>query len=247
MDLRALWDENVIEPGRTALVVCFLAFIATFVITRVIVRMIRSGRGPFRDNSVGGVHVHHIVPGIILLILGGIIALGGLGQGWDITGGFFFGVGLALVLDEFALVLHLEDVYWESEGRLSVDAVFVLAAILVMLILVGSPFGGRSRDATDWMRWQIIAFGAVNLVMAAIAASKGKLLTAMAGVFIPFFSYVGAIRLARPKSPWARRRYTDKPHKMEIAERREQHIDERWRSKVARFQDFVAGTTRSTE
>lgn len=243
MDPGSLWHENITEPGRTALVVCFLAFIVTFVVTRVITRMIRSGRGPFKDNSVGGVHVHHIVPGIILLILGGIIALGGLGQGWDVTGGFFFGIGLALVLDEFALVLHLEDVYWQSEGRLSVDAVFVLASILVMLILVGSPFGG-SRDATDLGRWQIVAFVAVNLVMAAIAASKGKLLTAMAGVFIPFLSYVGAIRLARPKSPWARRRYADKPHKMEIAEQRERHIDERWRSRVARFQDFVAGTTR---
>lgn len=242
MDPHAIWNDNVVEPGRTALVICFFAFVVTFVVTRLITRMIRSGRGPFKDNSVGGVHVHHIVPGIILLIIGGLVALGGLGQGWDNTGALLFGIGLALVLDEFALVLHLEDVYWQNEGRLSVDAVFVLAAILGLLIVVGSPFGGDSDGWTDWRRWQIVVFIALDLVMAAIAAAKGKLLTATAGVFIPFVAYVGAIRIARPRSPWARRRYVDDPRKQFIAEQREEHVDRRWRSRIARFQDFVAGS-----
>ena len=246
MDIEGFWHDNVSQPGRTALVICFVAFVVTFVVTRVITRMIRSGRGPFHDNSVGGLHVHHIVPGIFLLIAGGLIALGGLGSDWDNLGGLLFGIGLALVLDEFALVLHLEDVYWQNEGRLSVDAVFVIGAVLILLIVVGSPLGADGEGWRDWRRWQVVLVIALDLVMAAIAAAKGKLLTAMAGLFIPVLAYIGAIRIARPDSPWARRRYADRPHKLEVARHREQRIDARWRTRVARFQDFVAGTSRQT-
>ena len=135
----AVWNGNVDSASKLPLLLCMIAFIVTFVITRIIVRMIRSGRGPFKNNSVGGVHIHHVVPGIILMIIGGLVAIGGVGPGWDNTAGVVFGMGLALVLDEFALILHLQDVYWEEEGRLSVDAVFVLAGVMMLLLVRVRP------------------------------------------------------------------------------------------------------------
>ncbi len=236
------WTGNVDDANKLPLLLCVIAFIVTFIVTRIIVRLIRSGRGPFSDNSVGGVHIHHVVPGIILMILGGLLAIGGVGVGWDNAAGVIFGIGLALVLDEFALILHLEDVYWEEQGRLSVDAVFVLAGVMLLLLIVNSPFGiPLNRDQTAVRAFLLVVI-AINLTMAAICAAKGKLGTAVAGLAVPLIAYVGAIRLARPHSPWAKRSYVKHPNRMARSEKREEHFNQRWRSKIARFQDFVAGT-----
>jgi hypothetical protein len=237
-----IWSGNVDSASKLPLLLCMLTFIATFVITRVIVRMIRSGRGPFKDNSVGGVHIHHVVPGIILMIVGGLLAIGGVGTGWDNAAGVIFGMGLALVLDEFALILHLQDVYWEEEGRLSVDAVFVLAGVMMLLLVAGSPFGVDVDRGQSWLRIGLIVLIAIDLTMAAICAAKGKLGTAVAGIAVPVIAYVGAVRIARPSSPWAKRAYGKHPNRMEKSKKREEEFDSRWRTKVSKFQDFVAGT-----
>lgn len=237
-----LWSGNVDDANKLPLLLCILAFIATFLITRIIVRMIRAGRGPFSDNSVGGVHIHHVVPGIILMIAGGLLALGGVGPGWDNVAGVVFGIGLALVLDEFALILHLEDVYWEREGRLSVDAVFVLAGVMLLLLVANSPFGINVNREQTTVRVLFLFVIALNLTAAAICAAKGKLGTALAGLAVPFLAYLGAIRVARPHSPWAKRSYGKHPDRMEKSKRRESQFNARWRSKVSRFQDLVAGT-----
>ncbi|CAB4605945.1 unannotated protein [freshwater metagenome] len=237
-----IWSGNVDSASKLPLLLCMLTFIATFVITRVIVRMIRSGRGPFKDNSVGGVHIHHVVPGIILMIVGGLLAIGGVGTGWDNAAGVIFGMGLALVLDEFALILHLQDVYWEEEGRLSVDAVFVLAGVMMLLLVAGSPFGVDVDRGQSWLRIGLVVLIAIDLTMAAICAAKGKLGTAVAGIAVPVIAYVGAVRIARPSSPWAKRAYGKHPNRMEKSKKREEEFDSRWRTKVSKFQDFVAGT-----
>ena len=78
--------------------------------------------------------------------------------------------------------------------------------------------------------------------MAAICAAKGKLGTAVAGLAVPLIAYVGALRIARPSSPWAKRAYVKHPKRMEKSEKREKEFDSRWRTKVSKFQDFVAGT-----
>lgn len=233
---------NVVDAGKLPLFLCLVAFTVTFIATRVIVRSIRAGRGPFHDNAVGGVHVHHMVPGIIAMIVGGLLALGAAGRGLESLSGVVFGAGLALVLDEFALLFHLQDVYWEEEGRLSVDVVMVLAAVMALLLLVGSPTGAEEvHDKEVGARIVFTSAFGLNLVAAAIAALKGKLGTAVVGVVVPIVAYVGAIRIARPRSPWAHKAYGDKPHKLEKSERRETSFDARWRSKVDRFQDLVAG------
>ena len=245
--MATFWNDNVQSAGKLPLFLCLVAFVLTFIVTRVIVRMIRSGRGPFKDNSVGGVHVHHMVPGIFLIVAGGIIAIAGLGQVWDCVGAVIFGMGLALVLDEFALVLHLDDVYWSEEGRLSVDVVFVIAAMMALMLVIGAPFGVPEGSVHTSVRIIAVVLIVIDLSVCAIAASKGKLVLAVFGIVVPVFAYVGAIRVARPTSPWARRRYGVDSEKMHLADARETAFDGRWRSKLARFQEMVAGAFGPTE
>lgn len=101
------WQRDVIAPGKLPLMLCFLAFVITFVVTRTITRMIRDGRGPFRNQvTASGTHVHHSVPGIILLISGAFTAVGGPDSlGWRSFAAVAVGIGTSLVLDEFALHL----------------------------------------------------------------------------------------------------------------------------------------------
>lgn len=235
------FEDNVSGAGKLPFFLCVIAFILTFVITRIIVRSIRSGRGPFKDNTVGGVHVHHMVPGLFLLIIGGLVAIYANGSAWDSFAGVVFGMGLALVLDEFALVLHLDDVYWSEEGRLSVDVVFVIGAVMILLLLVGSPFGVPADSVYVGPRLISLLFIAFDLSMAAVAASKGKLVMAALGIVVPIIGWVGAVRLARPTSPFAKRRYPEGSEKMARAIERETAFDAKWRTKVTRFQEKVAG------
>ena len=137
------WHREMIAPGKLPLMLCFLAFVVTFVVTRTITRMIRDGRGPFRNHvTASGTHIHHSVPGIILLIIGAFTAVGGPDSlGWRSFAAVAVGIGTSLVLDEFALILHLQDVYWSGEGQLSVEAVSLTAACLGLALAGFSPFG----------------------------------------------------------------------------------------------------------
>jgi hypothetical protein len=204
------------EPGRGTLAWMLVAFLVTFVITRVVTRMIRSGRGPFRDTEVGSVHVHHAVYGIFLMLCAG-------------TGEFVyrppapwlqilavaFACGAALTLDEFALWLYLEDVYWSREGRKSVDAVLVAACVGGLLLLGANPLA-TDPGAGAWAAVII----AVNLVFAFIALAKGKIVTGLLGVIVPAIAIVSALRLAHPDSPWARRCYPPESRRLARARRR---------------------------
>src|SRR6195952_5875633 len=131
--------------------VCFLAFVVTFLVTRGITRSIRSGRGPFRDQvTSSGVHVHHAIPGLALLIVAAFVSVGAPGPGpWPIVAAVAVGVGVSLVLDEFALLLHLDDVYWSNEGRVSVDVVSLTAACLGLVLVGVSPFGVEEVNAAE--------------------------------------------------------------------------------------------------
>ena len=147
------------------------------------------------------------------------------------------------MLDEFALVLHLEDVYWEQEGRLSVDIVFVLAAVLVLALVVGSPVGiDEQTDQEVTGRVGAMVGIALNLGCVAVAALKGKFASAVIGVVFPLVAVVAVVRLARPRSPWssaAMRRVRRNRRRRNGAKDR---FHRRWRSKVVRLQDAVAGT-----
>jgi hypothetical protein len=134
-DIAAGYERHIVQQGKEQAFWVLVAFLATFIVVRVITHAIRAGRGPFRNVSVGGAHVHHMVPGIILLLVTGYLANAVEARAGRTTIAMFFGVGAALTLDEFALWLHLKDVYWEKQGRRSVDAVIICAAIAGLFVL----------------------------------------------------------------------------------------------------------------
>lgn len=77
------WYRNVLEPGKLPLLLALSAFVLAFAVTRVITRMIRAGKGPFRNVTPGGLHVHHAVPGVILMTVGGFTGIASAGRsGW---------------------------------------------------------------------------------------------------------------------------------------------------------------------
>ena len=118
--------------------------------------------------------------------------------------GVLFGIGLALVLDEFALILHLDDVYWEAEGRVSVDAVFLVGGMLVLLLLGASPEGVDGLPSeVETARWIILVQLFVVFGCVVVACLKGKVISGLLGLFIPPLALFAAVRLARPRSPWA--------------------------------------------
>ena len=141
----------------------------------------------------------------------------------------FFGIGAALVLDEFALILHLQDVYWSEDGRTSVDAVFAAVAVAGLLILGLNPLS--FFDVNIWRddhslgaRAMVIAIAVATLALAVIVLLKGKVWTGLVGMFITPLLFIGAIRLSRPHAPWARWRYSDRPKKMHRALERERSL-----------------------
>jgi hypothetical protein len=111
--------------------VSWTAFTATFTGVRALTWAIRNDVGPFRNVSLGGAHIHHYMWGILLLGTSGGAALAmPPTEDSTTTLAAVYGVGAALVVDEFALLLDLEDVYWAREGRISVDiGVGVIAVV----------------------------------------------------------------------------------------------------------------------
>jgi hypothetical protein len=109
-------------PAERSALQSWLGFTGTFAAVRAITYSIRAGRGPFRNVSLGGEHVHHYLWGIGMLAgVGGVAVHGGEQSGRHPLVALVYGIGLALIVDEFALLLDLQDVYWAQQGRISVD------------------------------------------------------------------------------------------------------------------------------
>src|SRR6266852_7533668 len=140
--LSELYRFHFHDERRERLFLASLAFLLTFGIVRAITISIRAGVGPFHNVSAGGTHIHHLVWGIAILIVVGYVWLleVGVGSSWvaSLTA-ILFGVGAALTLDEFALWLNLQDVYWAGAGRESIDAVIIFISLLSVGIW-GGPF-----------------------------------------------------------------------------------------------------------
>jgi hypothetical protein len=221
--------------GRAAAAWMLGSFVVVFLATRVVVRLIRAGKGPFRDQSVGGVHLHHLVWGIFGMLIAGVGEFTYRPEPpWQYVLAALFGAGAALTLDEFALWLHLDDVYWEREGRISVDAVFVVGALMALLVLGANPFDPDAEEGVVLVVVTIVGNG----LLAVIALFKGRFLLGLLGLLVPVLALVGAVRLARPTSPWARRRYREGSSKDVRARRRFPERDRRrWDAVV----DAVAG------
>ncbi|MCD7437529.1 hypothetical protein K4B79_04760 [Streptomyces lincolnensis] len=235
--------RNIVEPGKLPLLLALTAFVLTFLITRVITRLIRAGKGPFGNVKAGGLHIHHVVPGVVLTVTGGFGAVASARHGFgSAVFAVVFGIGAGLVLDEFALILHLDDVYWSEEGRKSVEVV-VLTAALVGLMLAGfSPFGVDDMTQQELQdRGGVITTVGVNFLFALLVLSKGKTRMAIFSVIVPLVGLIGLVRLARPGSPWARRFYRRRPRARARSVLRAYHHDRRWAGPRRRFQDWIGG------
>jgi hypothetical protein len=235
------WHRDVIAAGKLPLMLCFVSFVVTFVSTRAITRLIRDGRGPFRNVTADGTHIHHSVPGIILLMIGAFTAIGGPGtMGWLSFSAIAVGIGTSLVLDEFALILHLQDVYWSGEGQLSVEAVSLVAACLGLALVGFSPVRVADVDSTEFsVRISATGVLAIDGCLALLCVLKGKYRSGLFGLFLPPVGLIGGVRLARPNSIWARRRY--RGQKLERATRRAADFDRRWKPVQVDWEDFIGG------
>src|SRR5215467_1082679 len=119
--LRCVLREDL-DQGERAALASWLSFTATFATVRGITYSIRAGKGPFRNISAGGEHLHHYLWGIGMLAGVGAVAVHGEERHRSHPAvAMTYGSGLALIVDEFALLLDLKDVYWAKQGRLSVD------------------------------------------------------------------------------------------------------------------------------
>ncbi len=213
------------------------AFLISFAFIRTSARLMRNPRVTWWPGSVktsGGLHIHHLVWGIALILICGFLAIAfHLRSPWleIVAGGF--GVGAGLTLDEYALWLHLDDVYWSEEGRRSIDAVIV-AAVIAGLVLVGvRPINASSTSSV----LEIAAAILIVLVICAVALIKGRFILGLVGLVFPPLALFAAIRLAKPGSPWARWRYAPEGRRLRRATER----FARYKARYQRWQDFIGG------
>lgn len=237
------WTKEVVDGYKGPLMLSFVAFVITFTAVRFITRMIRAGKGPFHDISGGGgVHLHHSTPGLLVMMLGAFMAIGSPPLSpWTYAAGVMIGVGSALVLDEFAMLFRLQDVYWAQEGQLSVNMVTLAAALLGLAGAGVSPLNIKDLPPeVAAFRAVIVCWLAIHFGFVTATALKGKYPTALIALFVGPIAVIAAIRPARPTSPWARHRYS--PEKLERARARAEQFDARWGRYRARWDDAVGGT-----
>ncbi|GAD81939.1 hypothetical protein [Nocardia asteroides] len=248
--MRRWLEDDVIAHGRLPLLCFLLGFMLGFVVIRVSVRLIRANVRWWPGNiKAGDTHIHHMVFGVVTVLLSGLGLIATAEDSTQVTSSVLaalFGIGAALVLDEFALIFYLRDVYWSEQGRTSVDAVFVAFAVTGLLLLGVQPSTFLDYDSFRQSRGLGVRIGvlatiALNLVLAGVVIAKGKIWTGLFGMFFTPLLLIGAIRLSRPSAPWARWRYGNRPKTMTKAVNRERTL----RRPVIRakifIQDLIAG------
>ena len=214
------FDREIVESGRLAAFLFFVALLGTFAFIRTSTHMIRAQVKWWPGNvAVGGTHVHHLVWGIFAMMIFGYIGVVVQPDSpWREIVTVLFGIGVGLTLDEFALWLELKDVYWEKEGRKSVDAMIV-AGCLAGMALVGFSAWVQLADGVKTGVFALVGgFGVVGVAVAIVNAAKEKFgMALLALVFWPAAA-TPAVRLAKPRSAWARLFY--RHGKLEASRRR---------------------------
>lgn len=209
--LSDFWQDQLVEHDKQWVFLVLLGLIGSFGFIRMSTRLMRSPRVPWWPGSVetGGVHVHHLVFGIFLMMLAGTVSFSSFAADplYSISA-VAFGIGMGLTIDEFALWLYLDDVYWKEQGRSSVDAAVYVTAFIALILI-----GVRPVELTDDDISAVIgSVISVALVGGAclISLLKRRLWHGTVGVLLPFLSVYAAFRLAKPDSWWAKRRYGDR-------------------------------------
>jgi hypothetical protein len=204
--LGSVYREGIVEAGKEPAFLFLVAFLGSFAFIRTSTHMIRAGVSWWPGNvSVGGTHIHHLVWGILLLLISGwiSIAIDPGSPGRELVA-VAFGIGTGLTLDEFALWLELRDVYWTEEGRKSIDAVIVAAILAGFGVLGFGVWIDLAEGVEAGVRGAVGLFGIVSLVLAVVNAAKQKFGVAALGLVVLPVGVAGALRLARPRSLWAR-------------------------------------------
>ncbi len=225
------------HPGRGAAFLVLLGFVLSFLFIRTSTRMIRAQVSwwPGNIETSSGLHLHHLVIGIVLMLLAGFVGFAAeVGAPFHQIAALAFGIGGGLTVDEFALWVRLEDVYWAKEGRSSLDAVILVAAFMLLAAIGAEPFGLHGPISAGLVVFAV----AQAFVLASISFLKGRILLGVVAVFIPLFGLWATFRLAKPQSPWARWRYDE--HKLARAARR--YPPDRFGARFhARFFDAIGG------
>lgn len=229
----AMDHPHVDQTNHRAGLILLGGFLASFLFIRFSTRMMRDPRFPWWPGSVetGGVHVHHMVFGIIgMMITGFLVIATNPDSPWmEILAGLF-GIGVGLTVDEFALWLYVEDVYWAKEGRASTDAAIVCAACAALVVFgISGDFHGSVVG--------VLLIVAESLFWSAIIVAKGKARLAVIGLLVAPVGWTAAIRLARPNSWWARRRYAPGSKKLIKATKRAA----KWDARRDRWLDRIGG------
>jgi hypothetical protein len=228
-----------------------LGIAGSFLISRGITRYIRArgadkpSTGPVKDIVIGGVHIHHQVFGIVLMVVSGVCMIASQPSGvlLNVLAGAF-GVGVGLTFDEFALWLHLEDVYWAEEGRKSIDAVAIVCVLVgelsvlvaaVEQIVVSAPIVDINGQVELWTN---IAATVIFFLPAIFCLLKGKPIAAGGAVIYLPIGLIGAFRLAKPTSWWAKHFYGATSRRRRRAEAR---FGPAYQARWNRIRDLVGG------
>lgn len=234
------WENHLVAHDRQGVFLVLVGFVGSFAFIRMSTRLIRKEVSwwPGNIESDGGVHVHHLVFGIVTMMVAGTFGFAALGHSPYVEiCAFFFGIGAGLTIDEFALWVYLEDVYWAEEGRSSIDATVLAAALIFLVVLGANPF--------DFNNGEGVAAGIVSslllILFVAICFMKGRRVHGTIGILLFPVAIYGACRIGKPDSAWARRRYgTRRPKKQAKAERRF-HPGRRTERFKEAFRDIVGG------
>jgi hypothetical protein len=221
--------------GSGAAQLVLAAFAVSFLAIRTSARLSRHLSWWPGSVRSGDVHIHHLVWGICLMMLSGFLAFAlGPAAPWTPIIAVLFGVGAGFTMDEFALWVHLKDVYWQQEGRRSIDATVVAAAFAGLVVLGTTPFG--LEQPAPAATTAVVVAAVLGLTI--MCFMKGRILLGVVGLFAPAVAVWGAVRMAQPTSPWARRRYSSERLERSRARFATDRGLGRWRGQIA---DLVTG------
>jgi hypothetical protein len=238
------WHDQLVAHDGQGLFLVLLGFLSSFGFIRLSTRLMRSPRVPWWPGSVvseSGVHLHHLVFGICLMLGTGTLGFALFSSSpWLEISAALFGIGAGLTIDEFALWVHLDDVYWAEQGRSSIDAAVLAVALMLLVLLGGRPFDVQAgqADLIDTAVGVAIALAAVMTCFA-----KQRLMHGTLGLFFLPVAVYGAARIGKPGSPWARRFYRERSATKQAKAEQRFRADRRTERLKERFRDAVGGTT----
>lgn len=242
------WEDQLVYNSRQGLFLVLVGFLGSFGFIRLSARLGRSPRVPWWPGSVvtdTGLHLHHLVWGICLMMASGALGFALFDSSpWFEVCAACFGVGAGLTIDEFALWIYLEDVYWAREGRSSIDAAVIAGSAMLLVLLGAVPLEVDTGSAAGDISIAVIA-AAILLIPVAVAFGKQRVLHGTLGIFFTPLALYAALRIGKPRSPWARRFYGERnPHKQAKADQRFR-ADRRTERFKERFRDVVGGETQA--